>query len=124
VPPSVSDFAGSSAYTSASSYYCIQDASKPAVLVQRGSAGRTSWTGNLDLSLAYIPQWANKKLTLEVSVFNLFDSQKATELNEVRDYSRSDSNATRPPYKQNLNYLSATSYQDPRSVQLTARYEF
>lgn len=125
VPPSVSDFAGSSQYTSASSYYCIQDSAKPTVLVQRGSAGRTPWTANFDLSLNYVPTWAQKKLTLNVTVFNLLNSQKATELNEVRDYGRAESNnQTSFPLQQGQNYKSPTSFQDPRAVQLTARYEF
>jgi hypothetical protein len=124
VPPTVPDFDGSGQYTSASSYYCIKDPNKAAVLVQRGSAGRTPWTTNFDLSIDYLPQWAQKKLTLQVAVFNLLNNQKATELNEVRDYSRDASNSTTFPLRQNLNYLSPTSFQDPRYVRLTARYEF
>lgn len=124
VPPSVPDYDGASAYTSASSYYCIKDPNKPAELVPRGSAGTTSWTSAFDLQVAYIPSWMNKKLTLQVDIFNLFNSQKATELNEVRDYSREASDATVFPLKQSANYLSPTSFQAPRYVRLTARYEF
>lgn len=124
VPPTVPDFAGSGQYTSASAYYCIKDPTKPAEVVQRGSVGRTPWTTSFDLQVAYIPQWAQKKLTLQVDIFNLFNSQKATEVNEVRDYSRAESNATAFPLRQGANYLSPTGFQDPRSVRLTARYEF
>ncbi len=124
VPPTVSDFAGAGQYTSASAYYCIKDPSKPAVLVQRGSEGRTPWTTNLDLSVTYVPNWAQKKLTLSVTVLNLFNFQKATELNEVRDYDRGASNSTTFPIRQNANYKSPTSFQDPRTVQFTGRYEF
>lgn len=123
VPETVPDFDGASAYTSASAYYCIQDPSKPAVLVQRGSVGRTPWTKTLDVSVAYIPTWANKKLTLQLDVFNLFNSQTATELNEVQDLNRASSNGA-PPYKVSQNYLLPTSFQTPRYVRLTARYEF
>lgn len=133
VPPTVRDFTyqappaannGSGQYTSASSYYCIKDPSKPSELVQRGSAGRTPWTANFDLSVTYVPNFAQKKLTLGVTVFNLLNSQKATELNEVRDFDRGASNSTTFPLQQGQNYRSPTSFQDPRFVQLTARYEF
>ncbi len=123
VPPTVPDFEGASSYTSASAYYCIKDPNKPAVLVQRGSVGRTPWTKTLDLSVAYTPNWGNKKVTLQADVFNLLNSQTATELNEVQDYSRAASNGA-PPYRVSQNYLSPTSMQTPRYVRLTARYEF
>lgn len=124
VPPTVSDFAGSGQYSSASAYYCIKDPNKPAELVQRGSMGRTPWTTSFDLQVAYVPQWAQKKLTLQVDVFNLFNSQKATEVNEVRDYSRAESNNVAFPLRQGANYMSPTGFQAPRYVRLTARYEF
>lgn len=124
VPPTVPDFAGSGQYSSASAYYCIVDPNQPAKLVPRGSVGRTPWTGTVDLSAEYIPAWAKKKLSLKVDIFNIFNSQKATELNEVRDYSRADSNSTTFPLRQNENYLSPTSFQTPRYVRLTARYDF
>jgi hypothetical protein len=124
VPPTVPDFAGAVAYPSASAYYCIKDPNQTAVLVKRGSVGRTKWTNTIDLSIAYIPQWANKKLTLVADVFNVFNNGRPTELNETRDYSRAESNSTTPPYRQNENYLQPTTFQEPRSVRLTARYEF
>ena len=89
-----------------------------------GSVGRTAWTRTLDLSLAYIPNWANKKLTLQVDVFNVLNANKATELDETRDYSRNESSATAPPFRVSQNYGVPTSFQDPRYVRLTARYEF
>lgn len=124
VPPTVSDFSGAGNYTSASAYYCIKDANTGSELVSRGSAGRTPTTTSIDLQLAYVPKWAANKLTLAVDVFNLLNSRKATEVNEVRDYSRDASNATAAPYQVNANYLAVTSYQQPRYVRLTARYEF
>lgn len=123
VPSTVPDFAGSSQYSSASAYYCIQDPTKPAVLVPRGSVGRTPWTQTLDVSVAYQPRWTQKKLTLQVDVFNLLNSARATEVNEVRDYSRAASNGA-PPYQVSQNYLQPTSFQQPRYVRLTGRYEF
>jgi hypothetical protein len=123
VPSTVPDFDGASGYNSASSYYCIQDVNKPAVLVQRGSVGRTPWTKTLDVSISYSPSFANNKLTLQADVFNIFNAQVVTELNEVKDYSRAASNGA-PPYQVSQNYLLPTSFQTPRYVRLTARYEF
>jgi hypothetical protein len=119
VPASVPDFADASNYSTASSYYCL-NSSGQSVLVQRGSVGRTSWSGSLDLQLAYMPKISKGKLTLQADVFNVFNSQKATELNETRDYSRD----TVSDGKLNPNYLQPTSFQTPRSIRLTARYEF
>jgi len=122
VPPTVPDFAGASAYTSASSYYCLQSTSEGSKLVQRGSVGRTPWTNQLDLQFSYQPSWAKKKLTLQADVFNVFNNQEVIEQQEVRDYSRATSNAA--PYQLNANYGQPTGFQSARAVRLTARYEF
>ena len=119
VPESVSDYTDAANYTTASSYYCL-GANGQSSLVQRGTVGRTPWSGTLDLQLAYMPAVNKGKLTLQADVFNVFNSQKAAELNEQRDYSRD----TVSDGKLNPNYLQPTSFQSPRSVRLTARYEF
>ena len=119
VPETVPDYSDASNYTTASSYYCL-GANGKSTLVQRGSVGRTPWTGSLDLQLAYMPAISKGKLTIQADVFNVFNSQKATELNEQRDYSRD----TVGEGKLNPNYQQPTSFQTPRSVRLTARYEF
>ncbi|MBU6194329.1 MAG: TonB-dependent receptor plug domain-containing protein [Burkholderiales bacterium] len=123
VPKTVADYAESGQYTSASSYYCATSTTTQ-TLVPRGSAGRTAWTNQLDLQVAYIPKWVGKgnKLTLQMDVFNVFNSQKPIELNEVRDYSRQTSITA--PFQQSLNYLNPTGFQTPRSVRLAGRYEF
>lgn len=123
VPKTVPDYAESSQYTSASSYYCATSTTTQ-TLVSRGSVGRTPWTNQLDLQVAYMPKWVGKgnKLTLQADVFNVFNSQKPVELNEVRDYSRQTSITA--PFQQSLNYLQPTGFQVPRSVRLAARYSF
>ncbi|NBX95510.1 MAG: TonB-dependent receptor [Betaproteobacteria bacterium] len=123
VPKTVADYAESSQYTSPSSYYCATSTTTQ-TLVPRGSVGRTPWTNQLDLQVAYIPKWVGKgnKLTLQADVFNVFNSQKPIELNEVRDFSRQTSITA--PFQQSLNYLQPTGFQTPRSVRLAARYEF
>jgi len=122
VPPTVPDYAGASAYSSASSYYCLQSTTEGAKLVQRGSVGRTPWTNQLDLQFSYQPSWAKKKLTLQADVFNVFNNQEVIEQQEVRDYSRATSVGA--PYTLNANYGQPTGFQSARAVRLTARYEF
>jgi hypothetical protein len=123
VPKSVADYAESSQYTSASAYYCATSTTTQ-TLVPRGSAGRTPWTYEGNLQVAYVPRWVGKgnKLTLQMDVFNIFNSQRALELNEVRDYSRQTSITA--PFQQSQNYLQPTAFQVPRYVRLAARYEF
>ncbi|MDB5953109.1 MAG: TonB-dependent receptor [Massilia sp.] len=115
VPSTVPDYEDARNYTVASSYYCLNSAGV-SVLTPRGTSGRTPWTGSLDLQLAYMPQMGKGKLTLQADVFNVFNSQKTTEYNETRDSVEAG--------QLSLNYLQPTSFQTPRSVRLTARYEF
>lgn len=119
VPETAYDHSDARNYTTASSYYCLKEGGKSS-LQQRGTAGRTPWTATLDLQLAYMPRIANGKVTFQFDVFNVFNSQKAVEFDERRDYS-SD---TLSEGKLNLNYQKPSSFQSPRSVRLTARYEF
>lgn len=123
VPESVPDFSGadgrfgSGDYKSASSYYCLNDKGET-VLGQRGVAGRTPWTYKLDLQVAYTPKLGAGKLTLQVDVFNVLNSQRVERWSQTRDKGRADVGEL------NLNYRQPTGFQDPRAVRLTARYEF
>ncbi len=122
VPPTAPDYAGGSAnYTVASSYYCLNNQGVT-VLVPRGSQGRTPWTYALDFSVAWTPKLATGKLTLQADIFNILNSRKALEVNEQRDYSRQTSGTS--PGQLSQNYGQPTSFEAPRSLRLTARYEF
>ncbi len=79
----------------------------------RGSQGRLPWQAQLDLNLAYMPRYA-KGLSLKVDVFNVFDRQTVTRYNETRE----DGGAIA------RNYLQVAGRTAPRSVRLTAEYEF
>ena len=79
----------------------------------RGSQGRLPWQAQLDLNVAYQPRFA-KGLSLKVDVFNVFDRQTIQRYNETRE----DGGAIAH------NYLQVTSRTAPRSVRLTAEYEF
>jgi hypothetical protein len=63
------------------------------------------------------------KVTFQADVFNVFNTQEATEFSEINDYSRGTTTVGTPG-RLALNYGNPTSFQTPRSVRLTARYEF
>lgn len=99
-----------------SSFYCL-DADGEQTLTQRGSRGRTPWTMTIDTSLSYQPNWADKRLTLKMDVFNLLNSQKVTKFNQTADRNRAS-----PEF--DPEFLNAYSFQAPRSVRLSAHYAF
>ncbi|MFI8571435.1 TonB-dependent receptor domain-containing protein [Stenotrophomonas bentonitica] len=81
----------------------------------RGDNGTTPWGFNLNLSLAYTPNWADNKLSLQADVLNVLNRQVAGSYysNYATDRVTPD-----PRYNQPLNYNS------PRQVRLSARYDF
>lgn len=118
-----SDTPGDAAlYTSASTYYYL-DSTGTTVLGQRGDQGRTPWTHTIDLQAAYTKKINANTLTFQVGIFNLLNSQTATELNEINDYSRGTTTVGSAG-RLSLNYGLPTSFQTPRSVRFTTRYEF
>jgi len=121
VPSTVPDFdaidglGGAGSYSSASSFWCLkEDGSGESELLQRGTLGRNSWTYTLDANVAYTPKWADSRLTLQMNVYNVFNSQTVQEYNETRDYSR----ATTQP---NPNYGLPAPLQTPRLIRFVAR---
>ena len=98
-----------------SSYFdCGTDATgyKP---TPRGSQGRLPWTYTFDLSVAYIPAFADHKLVLQMDVFNLFNRQ--TTQNIIEQYYR-------PRNSLRADGGRPISYSDARSVRISARYDF
>lgn len=83
------------------------------VATPRGSQGRLPWQAQVDLNVAYLPRFA-KGLSLKVDVFNLLDRTTIQRYNETRE----DGGAI------SRTYLQVTSRTAPRSVRLTAEYEF
>jgi hypothetical protein len=100
----------------ASSFYCVNESGE-SELSNRGDYGTTGWTYMVDAGLSYIPDWADDQLTLKVDVFNIFDFDEATEVDQQKDFARGGSEI-------NPNFGKATNYQAPRSVRFTARYKF
>lgn len=119
VPASRLDYSDAVGYTTASSYYCLNEKGQ-SVLVPRGTAGRTPWSARVDMQLSYMPKVGDGKLTLSMDIFNLLNSQQVQEVVERRDYSRD----TVSEGKRNPDYGLPSSFQPPRSVRFTARYEF
>jgi len=98
-----------------SSFYCNTESGEK-VLTTRGDQGRTNWEFNVDTSIVYTPEWSTG-LTLQASIFNLFNTQRPTVLDQQNDKAQDN-------FELNANYLTPTSYQAPRSVTLSARYKF
>jgi hypothetical protein len=85
------------------------------VPVPRGTRGRLPWTSEIDLNLAYEPDWA-KGLQFKVDVFNVLDSQKVTSVIEGAEVAATGAAS-------NL-YMLPASFQRPRSVRLMVQYDF
>jgi len=81
----------------------------------RGSAGRTPWVYNLDLNLAWRKDFGTTNLLMKMDVFNIFDTEQATQLEEYAEF---DNGATRSYHGQ------PTTWQSPRSIRFTIRYDF
>jgi hypothetical protein len=81
----------------------------------RASAGRTPWVSNLDLTLRYRPKWANGKMTMGLSVFNVLNSHKNTESNQIAEIGLNQPNPA---------YGLPTVFQSARSGRLTMSYTY
>ncbi|KAF1008169.1 MAG: Protein oar [Luteibacter sp.] len=97
-------------YGSGSYLYC------DGMVVKRGSVGRTPTYWNIDLNASYKPMWA-KGLTLSANVFNVFNKQHTTTINETGEDDSGNSLS-------GTTYKIPTGFQSPRYVQLSAEYDF
>ncbi|MBE7215441.1 carboxypeptidase regulatory-like domain-containing protein [Shewanella benthica] len=84
--------------------------------VSRGSMGRTEWTYNIDLNVSYtLDMESAGRLNFKLNVFNLFDFDGIKGVDEQYEL---DSGA------QNVRYGYADSFQKPRYVRASVRYDF
>ncbi len=81
----------------------------------RGTKGRLPWTSQLDLNVAYKPNWA-EGLRLQVDVFNVLNSQKELSVSEIAEDSITGNPLT--------TYALPTAFQAPRSVRFLVQYDF
>ena len=88
----------------------------------RGSAGRTPTLWQLDLNVAYQPEWL-KGLTLRATVFNVFNKHTVLTVDEAQNANYDPDNGSWSTYN-NTTYMTPTGYQTPRYVQLNAEYDF
>jgi hypothetical protein len=95
-------------------------------LVNRGSAAKGDWTTRFDMSARYtvpskfvpsVPYMEKEDggLVLRVDIFNLFNLDSATELNEFGE----DAGGTA-----RKDYLLPTAYQAPRSIRFGFDWQF
>ncbi len=88
-----------------------------AVVIPRGTSGRTPWTRSLDLNVAYKPGFADGKLTLKADVFNVFNESGATAVSEAgEDGVGNPLTAT--------TYKTPVSFQAPRSFRFLVQYDY
>jgi hypothetical protein len=85
--------------------------------VARGSAGTTPTLWQLDLNGSYHPNWL-KGLTFRATVFNVFNRHTPLSVSENQNANQGATSYI------DTTYLTATSYQVPRYLQLSAEYDF
>jgi len=89
------------------------------VLSPRGSTFRSDWETKLDLSFRYtLPAFGgmSEGLVLRADVFNVFNTRKITNFNNLSDYD--------VQYDYNVDYGKPTSFQAPRSVRVGFDLQF
>lgn len=82
----------------------------------RGSHGEGPWSVQLNLNVAYVPSWANGRLTLGADVINVLNRQTAGAFNSR--YETATRNQPNQFYNQEIQ-VSA-----PRYIRFMARYDF
>ncbi|MCL6713801.1 TonB-dependent receptor [Pseudoxanthomonas sp. z9] len=87
-------------------------------IVPRGTAGRNPWTTTFDVNVAYRPAFADGKLAFKIDVFNVFNADKPTAVDEEGETATGSTSAAAPTYKTPL------SWQTPRSVRFMVQYDF
>jgi len=84
----------------------------------RGAGGHGKWITSLDMSVNYnIDLGDAGQVRLSAKAFNVLDSDTAASYNDMTEFDKNIGST-------NPNYGNATSYQSPRSLLLTARYDF
>jgi len=80
----------------------------------RGSVGTTDTILDIDLGVAYSPSYA-RGLVMQINVFNVFNRHGITNVDEFYTDSQGAAQSS---------YMATYSYQDPRYVQLSVKYDF
>lgn len=91
----------------AASHFCAGKA------VSRGSLGRTSTITNLDLSVQYDFNFANRDVLVSLDLFNVLNTERKIRVQEVGDTADGLPDA---------DFGKITAYQSPRAIRLSARF--
>ncbi|OZB60047.1 MAG: Oar protein [Lysobacterales bacterium 14-68-21] len=75
----------------------------------------TPWTKPLNLGVHYTPEFADKKLAFNLDIFNVFNEQKATQVDITQDADVG--------YISNT-FMMPTFYEAPRMVRLSVSYDY
>ncbi|MBS0216335.1 MAG: TonB-dependent receptor [Proteobacteria bacterium] len=102
-------------YQSSTNFFCGLVAFGNAVPMGRGTYGKVPPSNQLNLNLAYTPNWAGKKLTVQADVFNVLNRQSP-----AMYYPRYASGTS----TMNALFGREMYYSSPRYLRLTARYDF
>jgi hypothetical protein len=85
-------------------------------LVPRGSAGRTPWQFRQDLSVTYRPKWlGERRLSFAATIYNVLNRVTPTEYVE---FAQTNTGAAE------LTHGLPSSWLSPRSLRLSARFEY
>ncbi|MBA8680398.1 TonB-dependent receptor [Stenotrophomonas tumulicola] len=90
-------------------HYCNGSFSRP------GDAGRQPWTTRVDLGVMYRPAFADHKLSFGLDVFNVLNQRRQIQ---------SEAQYEEGPYTVSNTYNMGTYFSTPRSVRLSASYDF
>jgi outer membrane receptor protein involved in Fe transport len=86
----------------------------------RGSKGEGPWSTQLNFNVAYVPTWADGKLTLQADIINVLNRQTAGAYNPRYENGSAADRRNTP----NKFYGQEIQISAPRSLRLTARYDF
>jgi hypothetical protein len=81
----------------------------------RASVGRNPWVTQIDLTVKYRPEWAKRKISIGVDVFNVLNAHKNTEKNQAGEIGLMQPNPA---------FGLPTVFQSPRSVRLSMTYDY
>lgn len=86
----------------------------------RGSYGEAPWSVQLNLNVAYTPNWADGKLTLQADIINVLNRQTAGTYNPRYENGAASDRRNTP----NRFFGQELQISEPRYLRLTARYDF
>jgi outer membrane receptor protein involved in Fe transport len=89
-------------------------------------AGHTPWQKTINLGVRYTPAFADKKLSFKLDIFNVLNSQTATQTDPTFDAGTAyhPYYGTTTTYKMSNTFHMPISYTPPRSVRLTVSYDY